>query len=174
MSTRSVIGWPEGDGFAGRYHHNDGDPSGVGRVLLRMVDQYSVDEVVTMLRTEKVGFSAIYTDDGSPCDPTAPAEWPEYGFDCVGPKTYSAREDDARYAEQENDDPDFGGQVHRFTDDDSFDTEWAYAVSPGGIGVWKAHWGKSPAWETVGLVRYSIGLASGEIEMVKIEERVMA
>jgi hypothetical protein len=33
MSTRAVIARPRGDGFAGRYHHWDGYPSGLGATL---------------------------------------------------------------------------------------------------------------------------------------------
>lgn len=33
MSTRSVIARPTGDGFAGRYHHRDGYPEGLGAEL---------------------------------------------------------------------------------------------------------------------------------------------
>lgn len=69
MSTRSVIARPAGDGFAGRYHHFDGYPTGLGKTLWDLYrDRYAEDlEAMTaeLIDAHPAGWSSINGADWS-------------------------------------------------------------------------------------------------------------
>jgi|SRR5579885_666952 len=49
MSTRSVIARPAGSGFAGRYCHWDGYPSGVGKTLFHLWNEHFHGDTAAMM-----------------------------------------------------------------------------------------------------------------------------
>jgi hypothetical protein len=66
MSTRSLIGTPNGDGFRGRYKHSDGYPSGTLPDLLALVKRDGAAKVVQTLTVDHYGWSALYTEQEPP------------------------------------------------------------------------------------------------------------
>lgn len=68
MGTRGCIAKPEGDGWAGRYHHWDSYPEGLGRTLQRVHAELdgNLDEMIALLIDgEPVGWSTIVGKDMS-------------------------------------------------------------------------------------------------------------
>lgn len=68
MSTRSVIARPTATGFAGRYHHFDGYPSGLGAALVELYQQEFDRDLERMLKTlldDHTGWSSVIGADFS-------------------------------------------------------------------------------------------------------------
>jgi hypothetical protein len=69
MGTRGIIAKPEGDGWAGRYHHWDSYPSGLGATLIELHADHFAGDVDAMIAYlidgEPVGWSTINGADWS-------------------------------------------------------------------------------------------------------------
>ncbi len=60
MSTRAVIAIPDGDGFKGRYVHNDGNPRHLGYELGMLVSDHGLESVIKTLITDSpIGWSIV-------------------------------------------------------------------------------------------------------------------
>lgn len=59
MSTRGVIARPKGDEWEGRYHHFDGYPSGLGKTLWDLIQEWGVEKAHRVLIDEHTGWSTI-------------------------------------------------------------------------------------------------------------------
>jgi hypothetical protein len=111
MSTRSVIGYVEGDGFIGRYCHWDGYPSWMGNQLWKIVRRDGLPEALLILCEENYGWSSIHadknniiTEDGEIADSV------RFGYGTA-------------YTDTSED------EWINSTDKDNWCTEWAYAFS---------------------------------------------
>jgi hypothetical protein len=128
-----------GDGFAGRYHHFDGYPTGLGKRLYEVVGQLGVKRALELLVDEHpVGWSSI---DG--CDITAePGYGGKYDDTSHGPRCYCHGE---RHEEGDwllTDQGDDGG------------AEWAYAISERAAVMTVYKWRYGPErWQLVEVVR---------------------
>lgn len=65
MSTRSCIARPVADEWAGRYHHSDGYPTGLGAELWKLVQANGVEWARHTLIDEHTGWSSILCSDWS-------------------------------------------------------------------------------------------------------------
>ena len=148
MSTRSVIGIPDGDGWKGRYCHSDGYPRWNGVKLQELVVRDGLEKVVQTVVVDNYGWSSI--------DP-----------DVARLHVY---QDDGRFKVV----PDYGvayTEVDGQTSPDEWHTyegaqdswcEWAYVLIPRGIQVFE-NVGKE--WKHRGLVPYDSPDAMKAIEM---------
>ena len=156
MSTRSIIGYVEGDGFVGRYCHWDGYPSWMGSQLWKIIHRDGIKEALLILCEENYGWSSIHADkreviieDGEILDNV------RFGY---GTAYIDSSEDEwITYAGK--------------NDEDYWMTEWAYAFSPErdtmsifyylGLHGWRlidvVHLsGDEPEWKQIELTAYTI------------------
>jgi hypothetical protein len=59
MGTRSVIGYPYGDGFRGRYCHWDGYPTYNGSQIWQMIQRDGIEKVATTLFVDNYQWSSL-------------------------------------------------------------------------------------------------------------------
>jgi len=107
MSTRSFIArqtsTKKGDGFKGRYHHNDGYPSGVGATLFELYNGHFKRDIKAMLKflidDHPAGWSSINNTDFN-----SPAGFNENGFRTNGPHCYchGGRKESAQLITEKN------------------------------------------------------------------------
>lgn len=119
MSTRSVIARAEGDAWAGRYHHHDGYPTGVGARLWEMLHNDFGGNVEAMLHVlvdmHPAGWSSVWGDPGKPSGFGSPD-----GMKCYCHGTRAE-----------------GAQLITATGDDDGGAEWAYIFSPSVLTIEK-------------------------------------
>lgn len=153
MSTRGCIAKPVGDEWAGRYHHFDAYPDGLGATLWTLVQEHGVEWARrTLIDEHPAGWSTINGADWS--------KPPGYRSGS-GPSCYchgGRAEDENLISSRDEDKP---------SDSTPLFIEWVYVLgdlamvvyahykAPDGRYRWRAvgsyPWsGPEPKWETVG------------------------
>lgn len=158
MSTRSVVAYPVGDGWRGRYVHSDGYPAGVGATLVRLVKRDGLETVLRKITQDRYGWATLNDDQpnitGVRVSPSA--TFGTYAYGTPQRLVYQLRPGgiygDGRFANE----PGYGlayttvqGQSdpHDWITRDSHDqgTEWAYVLSPLGIVVLERNYSNDTA-----------------------------
>lgn len=159
MSTRSIIARPVGDGFEGRYHHSDGYPTWLGRVLWRRLHSGTTRDY--LLNAHPAGWSHL-ADPDYPITRVPKAKWGSRAI------RYDDANQDACYCHGgpyigKRSEPE---QLLRHDEDAC--QEWAYVISEtfltvlvvvgrpeeDGMGAYRVAWsgplsGPEPDWELV-------------------------
>lgn len=159
MGTRSVVGYAEGDGFRGRYHHWDGYPTSKGVTLHAILHRTFMGDAEAMLKVlceDYAGWSstnedpnAAMTGDRDGRFIQVPGVGTAYNSE---PMTFMG---EVGYRQIEPDD----WRTHMDTDTDC---EWAYAIHPASLTCtvfehrcddYDVHWSERVyRWVPVGFV----------------------
>lgn len=159
MSTRCAIAIQEGDGWKGRYVHDDGDPATKGNDLRTLVDRDGYDAVVkTIITGDHYGWSAIEPRQPS-ITGVIPDESARYGTPAKTAWYFSPEGfyGDGRYAnvpgygiaytEAQGVSPDYW-ITH---EDDGIHIEWAYVLNERGFTYFKKNF-ETRSWDLINFV----------------------
>lgn len=144
MGTRSIVGFPHGDGVKGRYCHWDGYPTGVGSALWRIIERDGADKARFVLTEQHYGWSSVNAEDVQDLD----ASRGDGRF--VGVPGYGI----AYTTEQDQSSPDWWCYAPKTEDGDNCGTEYGYAIGPKALTVFKLHWDDREPPKCLGVFRY--------------------